>query len=299
MSRPYATPTIFKATLAQRLREEGLRQRRTPEHVRQIVLCDRFLARAFAVLGEKAVLRGSRAVDVRIGDDRTLRDLDLMVDLPPERVQDALTEAGRLQLDEVLQFEVAFDTNAPTLLSEGFRVAGARYRVTPRLVGMAFGEPFAIDVSPMEPIVGPVEVLPGSKVLTFAGVAPAPLRLVSMASHLADALHYYTLPQATTSHPRFWDLPEIALLGTSGPVDAEDVYGAISRVFVHRGTHNVPTTFPLPPGGWEVLLQRLIRQERLPWASIEELHGVAAYFLAPVLAGGKGTWNPSVWRWER
>ncbi len=293
----YATPTIFKATLTQRLREEANRQRRTPEHVRQVVLMDRFLARVFATLGDRALLRGSRAVDLRIGDDRTLRDLDLALDLPADRVLDALSEAGRMLHGEVLQYDVAFDTNAPTLLSEGFRVPGARYRVTPRLVGMAYGEPFALDVSPPEPTVGEPDLLPGSSALAFAGVEPATMRVINVASHLADALHYYSLPQATTSHPRVWDLPEIALLGTVGPVAAEDIQGAISRIFVHRGTHNVPTVFPLLNGAWEPLLERLRRQERLPWGSVAELHSVAAYFLAPVLAGGKGTWDRDVWRW--
>ena len=30
-----------------------------------------------------------------------------------------------------------------------------------------------------------------------------------------------------------------------------------------------------------------------------ELYRVAGAFLAPVLAGGKGRWDPAVWRWER
>lgn len=299
MSRPYATPTIFKATLTQRLREEAARQGRSAEHVRQVVLMDRFLARAFAVLGERAVLRGSRAVDLRIRDDRTLRDLDLMVDLELDQAHQALSEAGLLLHDEVLQFDVTFDTNAPTLLSEGFRVPGARFKVTPRLVGMAYGDPFAIDISPLEPMVGAPDPLDGTAALRFAGVEPAKMRVLSVASQLADGLFYYTLPQATTSHPRVWDLPELALLGTVGPVKAEDIQGAISRTFVYRGTHNVPTVFPLPPGGWELLLERLIRQERLSWTSVEELHRVTASFLAPVLAGGKGTWNPSTWQWQR
>lgn len=294
----YATPTIFKATLAQRNREEATRQQRPQEHVRQVVLMDRFLARLFTVLGERALLRGSRAVDLRIKDDRTCRELDLTIDAPEEEVLPALEQAGSLDLGEFLQFDVAVDTNAPTLLSEGFRVPGARYRVRPRLVGLAFGEPFALEVSAPEPMVGGAETLPGSSALAFAGIPPADMRLYPLASHVADALHYYTLPQGLTSHPRVWDLPELALLATSGPMEAEDVAKAISLTFVHRGTHNVPTFLPLPPGGWEVHLERMLRDERLPWDSVAELTQVAGYFLGPVLAGGKGRWNPAVWRWE-
>jgi len=300
MSSPYNTPTIFKASLGQRLREEGNRTRRPARHATQVLLLDRFLARVFVVLGDKAVLRGSRAVDLRVHDDRTLRDVDLMVDQDDEAViHAALSAAGRLDLGEWLQYDVAFDTNAPTLLSEGFRVPGWRYRVTPRLVGMAFGEPFGLAMSPMEPMVGTPDTLPGSAVLRFAGVAPAPMRVLPLPSQVADSLHYYTLLQPTTNHPRVWDLPEIALLATVGPVEAEDLAGAISRTFVHRGTHNVPTVLSAPPAAWTTHLERMLRAERLPWDSVGELYRVAGAFLAPVLAGGKGRWDPAVWRWER
>lgn len=297
--RPYATPTIFKATLAQRLRELADRQRRPVEHVRQVLLMDRFLARVFATLGEAAVLRGSRAVDLRVGEDRTVRDLDLALDLQADRVEAALAEAGGLELGEWLRFEVAFDTNAALQLAEGFRVPLARYRVTPKLVGLSFGEPFAVDVSPPEPLVGEPTVLPGSDALAFAGIAPAPMRIIPLASHVADALHYYTLPQPLASHPRVWDLPELALLGTAGPLEAEELRAAIAATFAHRGTHPVPLGFPRPPASWHGLLQRMLRAERLIWVTAEDLAHAAGTFLGPVLAGGGGRWSPAVWHWER
>lgn len=293
------TPTIFKAHLAQRLREEGVRQQRSPEHVRQVVLQDRFLGRVFQALGADAMLRGSRAVDLRIGDDRTARDLDLAIPGEPEVVLKRLSDAGQLDLGEYLRFYVALDNQAPTLLSEGFQVTGHRYKVQSFLVGVAYGEPFAVDVSPPEPIAGAPDVLPGGRHLAFAGVTPAEMRLLPLASHLADGLHYYTLPQPNTSHPRVWDLPELALLGTAGPIEAEQVALAVSYTFAHRATHNIPTYVPPPPVMWEPHLVKLLRDERLTWRSVPELVSVVGHFLSPVLAGGKGTWHPPTWQWSR
>ena len=291
------TPTIFKAYLAQRLREAAVRQQRSFEHVRQVVLMDRFLGRVFATLGEDALLRGSRAVDLRIGDDRTARDLDLAIAGELEEVLPRLTAAGQVELGEYMRFTVAQDNSAPAIASDGFKVKGHRFRVQAFLVGVAFGEPFSVDVSPPEPIVGAPDLLPGGDHLAFAGVAPAPMRVLPLASHLADGLYYFSQSQPMGTHPRVWDLPELGLLGTVGPVDAEQVASAISTTFVSRGTHNIPRTLPLVQTAWEPHLEKMLIDEHLTWRSVAELHQVVGYFLSPVLAGGRGTWNPPTWQW--
>lgn len=295
---PRLTPTIFKAHLAQRLREESVRQQRGLTHVRQVVVQDRFLGRVFAALGDRVLLRGSRAVDLRIGDDRTARDLDLAIPGEPEDVLKLLSEAGQLDLGEYLRFTVALDNQAATALSDGFQVPGHRYRVQASLVGVPFGDPFSLDVSPPEPIAGEPELVPGGAHLAFAGVEPAPMRLIPLASHLADALHHHSLPQPSTSHPRVWDLPELGLLGTVAQVQADAVRTAISYTFAHRATHNIPTSILPPPATFEIHLERMLREEGLVWRSVPELTRVVGHFLGPVLAGGGGAWDPNTWRWR-
>lgn len=292
------TPTIFKAYLAQRLREAAVRQQRSFEHVRQVVLMDRFLGRVFATLGEDAVLRGSRAVDLRIRDDRTARDLDLAIPGEFDDVLPRLTAAGQVELGEYMRFTIAADNSAPAIAADGFKVKGHRFRVQAWLVGVAYGDPFSVDVSPPEPIVGAPDVLPGGDHLSFAGVAPAPMRLLPLPSHLADGLYYFSQPQPMGTHPRVWDLPELGLLGTVGPVRAEDVAKAISLTFVHRGTHNIPRTFPLVQTAWEPHLEKMLTDDKLTWRSVPELHQVVGYFLSPVLAGGGGVWHPPTWQWQ-
>jgi len=93
------------------------------------------------------------------------------------------------------------------------------------------------------------------------------------------------------------DLPDLALLGATGPFDAGAIRRAIERTFEQRRTHPVPPALPPAPVRWTVPYARLARVNRLPWQTVEAALAKAGGFLDPVLAGKSGTWSVPQWRW--
>jgi hypothetical protein len=123
-------------------------------------------------------------------------------------------------------------------------------------------------------------------------VAPPVLRLYPIETHLAEKLHAYTLPRPRPN-TRVKDLPDIALLGTMQPLDAERLRLALAQTFEFRGTHAVPSSLPDPPPSWSTPYEQLAKENELAWTTLEELTTAVAGFINPVLAGKSGTWRPA------
>jgi hypothetical protein len=128
-------------------------------------------------------------------------------------------------------------------------------------------------------------------------VTPPVLRLYPIETHLAEKLHAYTLPRPRPN-TRVKDLPDIALLGTMQPLNAERLRLALAQTFEFRGTHAVPSFVPDPPASWSTPYGELARENELAWTTIEELTVAIGAFLNPVLAGQNGTWRPRGWQWS-
>lgn len=76
--RTYGSPESFKQALEERLRssaKSGIEFARQ----RQLLVFDRFLARVVAVLGDAATLKGGLALELRLDQARTTKDVDLQV----------------------------------------------------------------------------------------------------------------------------------------------------------------------------------------------------------------------------
>jgi hypothetical protein len=97
-----------------------------------------------------------------------------------------------------------------------------------------------------DPLAGEPDLAVADDLLSFAGIAPPTLRLYPVVSHIAEKLHALTMPR---SHPnsRVRDLPDIALLATTGPIDGAELRLALERTFGFRGTHSLPPSVPAPP----------------------------------------------------
>jgi hypothetical protein len=95
------------------------------------------------------------------------------------------------------------------------------------------------------------------------------------------------------------DLPDLALLGTTGPFHAVDLRRAIEATFAHRAIHQPPAAIPDPPSRWAPQYARMASENRLPWTTIDALLATVRAFLDPVLAGQPGTWHPDDWTWHR
>jgi hypothetical protein len=80
---------------------------------RQLLVFDRFLARAIAVLEDTIVLKGGLVVEIRLGRARTTKDIDLRFTGQPGGILASLQQASRLDLRDFLTFEIVPDPDHP------------------------------------------------------------------------------------------------------------------------------------------------------------------------------------------
>lgn len=94
---------------------------------------------------------------------------------------------------------------------------------------------------------------------------------------------------------RMKDLPDLALLGTIQPLDAERLRSAIRLCFEFRGTHAVPERLPDPATAWSFPYVQMANEDQLPWPDLASVTKAAADYLDPLLAGAAiKVWDP--WR---
>lgn len=297
MIRRYATPLAFKQALEQRLKSSsntGFDFARR----RQLLVFDRFLARIASAIGDAVTLKGGLALEMRLARARTTKDIDLRLMGSPGEVLDRLQAAGRLDLFDHMLFEVQPDSDQPEILNDGMRYEGFRYRAECRLAGVIYGRPFGVDVAFGDPLVGEPDVVVAEDLLGFAGIEPPTLRLYPVVSHIAEKLHAFTLPRSRPNS-RVRDLPDIALLATTGPIEGARLSLALARTFEYRGTHSMPMSVPAPPEFWVEPYAAMASGDELTWTSLVEVAEAVSAFLNPVLASGNcGTWEPIDWLWR-
>jgi hypothetical protein len=294
--RSYSSPATFKQALEQRLKaasKDGVDFARR----RQLLVFDRFLARAFAVLGESVLLKGGLVLELRLERARTTKDVDLRVTGSPGKLLATLQQVGRQDLGDFMTFEVSPDAEHPTIENAGMQYEGMRFRAECRLAGKLYGQRFGVDVGFGDPIFGEPDVVTADDILDFASIAPPVLRLYPIETHIAEKLHAYTMPRARTN-TRVKDLPDIALLAGIRSLEAGRLRAAFEQTFMHRATHPLPQALPDPPTSWSAPYQEMARENELAWPKLEQLTVVVATFLNPVLAGGTGVWHPSEWNWD-
>jgi len=139
-ARTYSSPAAFNQALEQRLRTTW---KTGPEFARrrQLLVFDRFLARAATVLGDAMTLKGGLVLELRLERARTTRDVDLRLTGSPDDVLAKLQAAARLDLDDFLTFEIARDTEHPDINGDGVLYDGMRFRAECRLAGRSAGRP--------------------------------------------------------------------------------------------------------------------------------------------------------------
>lgn len=296
--RSYASPEAFKQALEQRLRSSAKTGAEFARK-RQLLVFDRFLARIIAVFGDAATLKGGLVIEIRLERARTTKDVDLRMVGSPDDVLAKLQEAGRKNLGDFMAFEVGPDDDHPKIQNDGMQYDGLRFRAECKLAGKLYGQGFGVDVAFGDPILGEPEVVVAEDVLAFAGIAPPTLRLYPIETHIAEKLHAYTMPRARPNS-RVKDLPDIALLATAQPIDAERLRTALEQTFTFRRTHALPASVPSPIEAWRTPYASMAREDQLTWATLEDVTQAARAFLDPVLAGlADATWDPSHWAWSR
>lgn len=295
--RGYATPVAFKQALEQRLKSsstDGFDFARR----RQLLVFDRFLARVAEVAGDTVILMGGLVLELRLARARTTKDIDLRMSGSTETVLEKLQEAGGLDLGDFMRFEVRPDPSHPEIRTEAMKYDGFRFRAECELAGAIYGRPFGVDVAFGDPLVGEPDVVVGEDLLSFAGAGPPRVRLYPVVSHVAEKLHAYTMPRSRPNS-RIRDLPDLALLATTGRIDGAELRVALQRTFEFRRTHPLPGVVPEPPGFWERPYAKLAEADRLEWKTLPDLVEAVSAFLDPVLGAATiRTWVPPTWRWE-
>ena len=83
MPRIYATPADFRQALDNHLRRRAQEAQVDLARLRQRYVFERFLARVAAHFGERAVIKGGLALELRLGRARTTHDIDLRLSGDP------------------------------------------------------------------------------------------------------------------------------------------------------------------------------------------------------------------------
>ncbi|MDY7095442.1 MAG: nucleotidyl transferase AbiEii/AbiGii toxin family protein [Acidobacteriota bacterium] len=295
--RHYATGLAFKQALEHRLKASSASGPDLARR-RQLLVFERFLARVSEVAGEAVVLKGGLVLELRLARARTTKDVDLRMMGTSSDVLARLQEAGRLDLGDHMVFGVEPDKQHPEMLNDGMRYEGYRYRAECRFVGKVYGRPFGVDVAFGDPLVGEPDIVVAEDTLGFAGIDPPALRVYPVVSHIAEKLHAMTMPR-TRPNSRVRDLPDIALLATTGQIDGELLRKAVNTTFQFRNTHAVPSTVPTPPDSWEAPYAEMAEADELPWVTLQEVSEAVSLFLGPALrTPAPTTWDPSRWIWQ-
>ena len=294
----YTTPAGFLMALKRHVQARAAKRGRPYNRELQLLVMDRFAARVMEEYGDRVLLKGGLALELRLERARTTRDIDLRVDGDPSDVLDRLRAAGVRDLGDRLAFRVEDHPDHPEMVGDGVRYEGTRYRAEAQLAGRRLGDPFGVDVAHGDPLIGPTTTVPGSDLLSFAGIEAPMLRLVPRETHVAEKLHALTMPR-DRPNSRLRDLPDLALLASSGEFDGAELREAILTTFEFRKTHEVPGSVPDAPERWRGQYRRLAAENGLRWIELDEVLAAVRSFLDPVLSGHPLRWSPESWRWSR
>lgn len=299
MIRRYATPLAFKQALEQRIKSLSTTGADFARR-RQLLVFDRFLARVVSVVGDAVTLKGGLVLEMRLARARTTKDIDLRMMGSADKVLERLQAAGRLDLGDSMSFEVQPDLDHPEIRNEGMQYDGYRYRAECRLAGAIYSRPFGVDVAFGDPLVGEPDLTVAEDLLSFAGIEPPRLRLYPVVSHVAEKLHALTMPRSRPN-TRVRDLPDVALLATTGPVNEAELRLAFEKTFRFRGTHSLPTSVPAPPAFWEGPYAAMAATDELNWRTLAEVTEAVSSFLNPVLGHSPEgrIWVPTEWCWRK
>lgn len=294
----YPSPERFKQALEAKIRSAAAATSTDVARYRQRCVFDRFLARVAAHFGNRAVLKGGVAMTLWLPRARTTRDVDLALHGRPDELLTEMRVAGQLDLGDFLMFDIVPDPRHPNMEGEGVVYEGLRFRAQARLAGKVYGYPFGLDVAFGDRMLVPPETRTGDDFFGFAGLPPTTLRVYAREVHVAEKLHAFTLPRQR-ENSRVKDLPDLALLATTGPFQCALLRDTIHATFAHRASHAVPAALPAPPASWARPYADMAEENDLPWTTLEDVFTRASGFLDPVLRGEEGTWDPVGWSWRR
>ena len=251
----YRSAAAFRMALEERIRQRAAASGTAIERMRKRVAIERFLARLQASPDSPWLLKGAFALDLRFQDRaRTTKDLDLGSDIsllgnaPIERpeIEARLRQATESALADFFAFAVPGE-GEEIVQEPGPRAY--RFIVHAALAGRLFEE-FKVDIATNPELVSPIEEVPESDTLAFAGIVPGRFRAISLSQQFAEKVHAFTLPWEDRENTRVKDLVDLVLILEVAPPEPTNVRPAVEGIFEQRGTHKLPTKIPDPPATW-------------------------------------------------
>lgn len=258
--RKYATGDALRGALEARLKRIAEDEGGDLQRLRKQVAFDRFLARLFSDPSSPWVLKGGYAMELRIKQARTTRDIDLVMKRGSvagvaggESLRDQLQDFADRDLGDHFDFEIGKSMMDPEAAPYG----GWRYPVDAEMADRTFVK-FHLDLAVGDLVLEPLTTAQGRDWLGFAGISAASFPALSPEQHLAEKIHAYTVPRKTPN-TRVRDLVDMVLLIQGGTLDRSLFKEALSAVFDRRKTHPVPETLEPPPEQWSAPFRDLAR----------------------------------------
>lgn len=255
----YKTPEDFRKALEERIRKTSESENKTVNDVMYKVSFDRFLARVFHNGNEKWILKGGYSLELRFKDisgiSRTTTDIDFALrelkNITEEELWDSFKEMAKIDLNDWFTFEV----NAPTKELILPTYGGWRFLVVSKIGPREFNR-FNVDISIAEGFVSKPIWKEGSDILSFAGIEPAKILLISVEKQFAEKIHAYTNP-LLVNNSRTRDLVDLVIYIDQEFKDKELLKKEISLTFKTRNAHDVPKVILEPSEDWEKPYQNL------------------------------------------
>jgi hypothetical protein len=248
--RVYASASAFRTAVETRLMQIAEKEGQEIMRLRRQLTFDRFLCRIFHGETDTVMLKGGYAIELRVAEARTTKDIDLCMKkirgsaLSPEELHSFFQAKAALELGDYMIFTVF----PPSRLLTNAAYGGCRFPVEAAMAGRLFAK-FSLDVSIGDGWIDDKDSLQPRDWLAFAGVPPLGFPATTIEQQLAEKIHSYTMPRQKPNS-RVKDLADIVLLTRNFTINNERMSDSLKRTFKLRATHSLPAELSPPPAAW-------------------------------------------------
>lgn len=253
MNTTFKTATDFRKSLEKRLQLIATKTNEDLQRLRRKVAFDRLLARIFSQEKGDFFLKGGYAMELRIGQARATKDIDLTCIRRIKNEDQLLNELILQELQTLAQIDLGdhfiYQIGKAQIDLENAPYGGARYPVSALIDGKLFVR-FQLDIG-VDIVANKIENIEGANWLEFCGIPSPIIPTISIEQQFAEKLHAYTLPRENKLNSRVKDLIDMILLLQMRNFKLEEARYALERVFKARNTHSLPQKLNEPPFQWE------------------------------------------------
>ncbi|MBS0647931.1 MAG: nucleotidyl transferase AbiEii/AbiGii toxin family protein [Verrucomicrobia bacterium] len=254
MNTTFKTATDFRKSLEVRLQGIASKTKEDLQRLRRKVAFDRLLARIFSQEQGNFFLKGGYAMELRIGQARATKDIDLTCILRAKNESELLRELILQELQTLAQNDLkdhfVYQIGKAQIDLENVPYGGARYPVSSLIDGKLFVR-FQLDVG-ADIVINQIENVQGTNWLGFCDIPSPIIPMISIEQQFAEKLHTYTLPRGDKINSRAKDLIDMVLLLKMKNLKLDECRYALERVFKTRNTHSLPEKLGEPPLEWQI-----------------------------------------------